>query len=244
MHALNKPSESCPKQEAIGCSLCPTRHVCTAVELEADTLPLMEACMSTSMPMAKGEHLYWEGDEAERCFVVRSGMYKSSTVRSDGSEYITGFYFPGELMGFDGQFSGHYLHSVVALETSTVCRLLIRDLPTLWSIGCGPSLLRMLAEQQAKAACRQINLYQSKADARLAGFLLETSRRMTGLKRDSSVIPTPMTRTDLANHLGITLECLSRVISRFTNAGLIHAQRSEIQLLKPADLKSLAMHAS
>ncbi len=204
----------------------------------------MAACMRTSAPMVKGEHLYWEGDAAERCYIVRSGVYKSTTVRSCGDEYITGFYFPGELLGFNGQLGGQYLDSAIALETSTVCRLLICDLPTLWSIGCGPSLLRMLAEQQEYAARRQINLSQSKADARVAGFLLETSRHMVRLKRNSALIPTPMTRTDLANHLGITLECLSRVISRFSNAGLIRARRTEIQLLKLANLNSLAMHTS
>lgn len=202
----------------------------------------MAACMRTSTPMAKNEHLYWEGDAADRCFVVRSGVYKTTTVRSCGDEYTTGFYFPGELIGFSGQLSGHFLDSALALETSTVCRLLIRDLPTLWSIGCGPSLMRMLAEQQEYAARLQINLCQSKADARVAGFLLETSRHLTRLKRDCALIPTSMTRTDLANHLGITLECLSRVIGRFSKAGLISARRTEIQLLKMANLKSLAMH--
>lgn len=218
--------------------------MCLAAELVDDVLPLLVACMRTSAPLAKGEHLYFEGDVAERCYVVRSGVFKSSTVRSCGDEYTTGFFYPGELLGFNGQLGGRYLDSAVALETSTVCRLLINDLPTLWSIGCGPSLLRLVAEQQENAARQQINLCQSKADARVAGFLLEASRRLERLGRDSAVIPTPMTRTDLANHLGITLECLSRVMSRFSKAGLVRAQRTQIELLQLANLNSLAMHTS
>ena len=244
MKALGELNKASAGHEARGCSLCPTRRLCLATEIVADVLPVLDACMRTSTPMAKGEHLYFEGDVAERCYVVRSGVFKTSTVRSCGDEYTTGFFFPGELMGFNGQFGGRYLDSAIALETSTVCRLLINDLPTLWSIGCGPSLLRMVAEQQENAARQQINLCQSKADARVAGFLLEASKRLRRLGRDSAAIPTPMTRTDLANHLGITLECLSRVMSRFSKAGLIRSQRTEIQLLKPANLNSLAMHTS
>ena len=198
----------------------------------------------SSLPMAKGDHLYREGDLAECCFVVRSGVYKTSTVSISGDEYITGFYFPGELIGFNGQLDGCYLDTAIALETSTVCRLLTRDLPKLWSIGIGPSLLRMLAERQDCSTRQQINLCQSKADARVARFLLESSRRMRRLGRDGAVIPTPMSRTDLASYLGITLECLSRVIARFRDAGLIHAERTEIQLMVRANLELLAFHTS
>ena len=94
MQALGKPRPDSPKHDAGGCPSCPTRHLCAAAELEEDALSLSAACVRISMPMDKGEHLYWEGDRADRCFIVRSGVYKSSTVRSCGDEYTTGFYFP------------------------------------------------------------------------------------------------------------------------------------------------------
>lgn len=244
MHARGKLSIVPLDHSPCGCSLCPTRRLCAAADLEEDVLPLLAACMRTSLPMAKGDHLYREGDPAESCFVVRSGVYKTSTVSSSGHEYITGFYFSGELIGFNGQRDGRYLDTAIALETSTVCRLLIRDLPKLWSIGGGPPLLRMLAERQDCATRQQINLCQSRADARVARFLLESSKRMQRLGRDSALIPTPMSRTDLANYLGITLECLSRILARFRNAGLIRAERTEIQILVLANLESLAFHTS
>ncbi len=77
---------------------------------------------------------------------------------------------------------------------------------------------------------------------RVAGFLIQLAARMRQLGRSDTTLSTPMSRTDLANHLGITLECLSRVLGRFRTVGLIRASRGEIELLRPAELETLACH--
>ena len=230
------------ERAASGCSICPTRQRCPAQGLRAAALDMLSACIRVSEPMTRGDYLYREGDQADRCFVVRSGVYQTYTQNAIGDEYITGFYYPGELVGLNGQASGRYVDSAIALDTGTACRLLIADLPALWSIGAGPALLRMVGEQQCSGFGQQINLSQSKADIRVAGFLIQLAARMRRLGRSDIALPTPMSRTDLANHLGMTLECLSRVVGRFRTAGLIHTSRNEIKLLKPPELETLACH--
>jgi CRP/FNR family transcriptional regulator len=198
--------------------------------------------MRVSDAMNRGDYLYREGDPADRCFVVRSGVYKTYTQNAVGDEYITGFYYPGELFGMNGQASGRHIDSAVALDTATACRLLVADLPSLWAIGAGPGLLRMIGEQQCAGLGQQINLGQSRADARVAGFLVQLAQRMQRLGRSNRTLPTPMSRTDLANYLGMTLECLSRVLARFKQAGLIGATRNEIELHKRPEIETLACH--
>jgi CRP/FNR family transcriptional regulator len=59
---------------------------------------------------------------------------------------------------------------------------------------------------------------------------------------DPRCLAMPMSRTDLANHLGLTLECLSRVLSKWRKAGVIESDRSTMQILKPEELATTAYH--
>jgi len=224
------------------CQECPTRLLCLAAGLDRPALERLAACMKPSAPLAKGDCLFRAGDPAGGCFVVRSGAFKTVAISAAGEEYVTGFYFPGELLGMAGQASGEHRESASALMTSTACRVQFEDIPTLWHIGSGQSLLRLIGQTERLSSEDRINLSQSRADARVAGFLLALSRRMRHQGRDPQRLPAPMSRTDLASYLGMTLECLSRALSRLSHAGFISAARHEITLQTPSELKALATY--
>jgi CRP/FNR family transcriptional regulator, anaerobic regulatory protein len=224
------------------CRECPTRRLCLAAGLDNAALDRLTACIKPSAPMAKGDYLYRAGDPAIDCFVVRSGAFKTFVVSAAGEEHVTQFCYPGELLGMAGQASGEHRESASALTTSTACRLRLDDIPTLWSIGSGASLLRLLGQAERLGSDVHVNLSQSRADARVAGFLVNLAKRMQHQGRDPSRLPTPMSRTDLANHLGMTLESLSRVLARLSKAALISAGRTEITVQAPAGLEALAGH--
>jgi CRP/FNR family transcriptional regulator len=199
-------------------------------------------CVRPSAPHRRGDYLYRAGDPSDGCFIVRSGVYKTFAVNTGGEEYVTGFYYPGEILGLPGLARGTQEESAVAIETGTACRVRSDTLPALWSLGGGESLLRLLGTHDRLATAARITLSQSKADCRVARFLLELSERMSAHGRDPNVLPVPMTRTDLASYLGMTLESLSRVFSRLTRARLISATRSEVTLHAPEQLQTLAYH--
>jgi CRP/FNR family transcriptional regulator, anaerobic regulatory protein len=224
------------------CLECPTRQRCLAAGLDDTALDQLGTCMKPTAPLAKGAYLYRAGDAAACCFVVRSGAFKTFTGSAAGEEHVTRFYFPGELLGIAGQASGEHRESAVALTTSTACRFHLDDVPNLWRIGAGPSLLRLIGETERIGSDDHVNLSQNRADARVAGFLVALSKRMHHLGRDPLRLPTPMSRTDLASYLGITLECLSRVLARLSKAGLISTTRTEITLRAPNGLEALAGH--
>jgi len=224
------------------CKSCPTRTLCLASGLEGTALDSLADCVKPSAPLGKGRRLYREGNDADRCYVVRSGVFKTFTMTPAGDEYVTGFHYPGELLGVTGQASGRHVDSAVALETSTACRVRLDNMATLWEVGGGPALLRMLGQSGRAAAGEHINLGQVRADARVAGYLLQLSRKQRQMGLDRLILHTPMSRTDLANFLGMTLESLSRVVGRFSKAGLITSTRGEIVLKRPQELKKFALH--
>jgi CRP/FNR family transcriptional regulator, anaerobic regulatory protein len=222
------------------CEDCPTRRLCLAAGLEQDALRELSACVRPSQAMHKGDFLYRSGDPARDCFVVRSGSYKTFTLTATGDEYVTGFYFPGELVGVSGLAEEERPDSAMALETSTACRLRPEDVPNFWRIGSGQSLLRLIGQNEQLGVAHHMTLSHSSADARVAGFLLSLSHRMQQQRRDHRNLPLPMSRTDLANYLGMTLESLSRVLSRLGRAGLVEAARTRVTLIDTPGLQTVA----
>ena len=192
--------------------------------------------------MNKGDYLYRSGDAATAWFVVRSGVFKTVSVTPDGEEYVTGFYYPGEILGLDGPADGAYSSTALAIASSTACAVALTDLPEIWGLGAGDSLLRLIAEHQRNEALLRINLSQSRADARIAGFLKLLMDRTERLGFDPKTISMPMSRTDLANHLGLTLECVSRVLSKWRRAGVIDTDRTTMRILEPVALTTAAYH--
>jgi CRP/FNR family transcriptional regulator, anaerobic regulatory protein len=222
------------------CEDCPTRRLCLAAGLEQDALRELSACMRPSQPMHKGDFLYRSGDAGGDCFVVRSGSYKTFTLTPTGDEYVTGFYFPGELVGVSGLSEAERPDSAMALETSTACRLHPEDVPNFWRLGSGQSLMRLIGQNERLGVAHHMTLSHSSADARVAGFLMNLSHRMQQQRRDHRSLPLPMSRTDLANYLGMTLESLSRVLSRLGRAGLVDAARTRVTLIDTPGLQTIA----
>jgi CRP/FNR family transcriptional regulator len=228
-----------------GCRLCPTRRVCAGRSLNDEQLERLSDHFLTSRVLERGEHLFRASDAADGCYVVRSGVFKTTALSAGGNETVTGFYYPGELIGFAGEASGSHEESAVALCPSTACQLKLASLPRLFELGeAGSSLMRLLAERERHDRRMEINLRQSKAQARIAGFFVLLGERLAPLGYTPEKLPMPMSRTDLANHLGMTLECLSRVLGQLKRAGVIRAERNIVCVDRSAELANLAYHLS
>ncbi len=222
--------------------MCPTRQLCAARDLSDPALDALNECFATTAPMNKGDFLYRTGDAAEDWWVVRSGVFKTVTVTPDGEEYVTGFYYPGEILGLDGPATGSHTDTAAALSASTACSLNLNKLPEVWGLGAGASLLRLIAERERNESMLRINLSQSRADARIAGFLKLLMDRTERLGFDPKTLAMPMSRTDLANHLGLTLECVSRVLSKWRKAGVIDTDRTTMKIIEAQALATAAYH--
>jgi CRP/FNR family transcriptional regulator, anaerobic regulatory protein len=189
-----------------------------------------------------GEPLFWQGDEARHVFEIVSGALRTVRVLSDGRRVITGFLFPGDVVGVS--LKDRYLTTVEAIADTEVRRFArgrfeatVERVPAL-----RPLLMARLFDEMAAAQDQVVLLARKNAEERVATFLLALVRR-AGLEGEARpVIALPMTRLDMADYLGLTIETVSRIMSRLAARGIaVAAARHEIAIRRPAALASLAV---
>ncbi len=210
--------------------------------MTTEGLDALTNTIDTTAPLKRGEALYRAGDRASAWYIVRSGVMKTLSVTPDGEEHVTGFHYPGEIIGLEGTASGRHEESAVVLEAATACALTLESLPELWGLGAGPAILSLIGERDRTLSLLRINMSQSRAEMRIAGYLKLLMDRTARQGFDPTCLAMPMSRTDLANHLGLTLECVSRILSKWRKAGVIDTDRNSMQIKQPDELATAAYH--
>ena len=109
------------------CEECPTRGACVASYLDPHERATLPSHLVCSDPISEGTHLFRAGDPVELQFHIRSGFIKTYSISAEGDEWVTGFYLPGDVLGFVQQ-DGLHTESAVTLETSSACLLNEEDL--------------------------------------------------------------------------------------------------------------------
>ncbi|MGK0498834.1 MAG: CRP/FNR family transcriptional regulator [Oceanicoccus sp.] len=238
--ALEK--HACPHSSGISCGNCRLGSICLPLALEGEDIIKLDEIVQRGRPIQKGENLYREGDDFTSVYAVRSGAIKAYRLTGDGQEQVTGFYFPGEIIGMDGISKDKYACSAKALETSAVCEIPFHRLEELSTEF--PSMQRhffQLMSQEITSDQQLITLLsKNSAEERIASLLISISARNARRKLSKTHFRLPMSRTDIGNFLGLTVETVSRVISRFNKQGLIAVESKEINLLDLDGLKAIA----
>jgi CRP/FNR family transcriptional regulator len=190
--------------------------------------------------LAPGEALFHEGDPATRVFTLTRGTLKLYRLLPDGRRHVTGFLHAGDFLGI-GVGDEHAV-SAEALEEAQLCwfpRNRFDDFVE-QSSTMERSLYRIAADELAAAQEQMLLLARKTASERVASFLLELAER-TAFRSGDAIIRLPMSRSDIADYLGLTKETVSRVISSFRKRGLIRLRRTdEVELIDRARLEQTA----
>lgn len=243
----NRPEKDGPHQDNIhptrfSCADCSLNKVCLPMALNVDDVALLDEFVSKGKPVQKGKHIYRQQDVFRSIYAVRSGCVKTYSIGSDGSELVTGFYFPGEVLGLDGIGRNHHVSSAKALEVSTVCEIPFASLGLLsqkvssLQQHCFQLMSNEIIEDRQLLAL----LNKSNAEARVATFLLGISVRKARNKQSALRFRLPMVRADMGNYLGLTVETISRVLSKFQRDHLLEVKNKEIVLLEPEALRLIS----
>jgi len=173
------------------------------------------------------------GEPLRMMYVVRVGVFKSAAVCDDGLEQVTGFPMAGDMIGLDAIDTGRHPSSVVALEDSEVLALPFARWER-WSQESADArriVLHALAREVVRGQQMAVALGSMDPDQRLARFLLDTSERYGCLGYSRTRFRLRMTRQDIGSYLGLTLETVSRLLSRFRREGFIEVQCRAIALV-------------
>ena len=225
-------SLQCHHNNKVSCSNCRLSTLCLPISLELDELNQINQAILRNQPLQKGDYLYRAGERFSAIYAVRSGCVKSLHITEEGEEQITGFYLPGEICGMDGINDNIHTNSVIALETSAICEIPFTQMESLSHQI--PSLQRhffqLMSREITKDQALITLLSKGSAEQRIASLLLSLSSRHQRRQLSATEFILPMSRTDIGNYLGLTIETVSRVFSRLQRDGLLTADRRLVSL--------------
>ena len=222
------------------CAQCDARerNFCAAL----DPTELAEfAKVMTEATLPPGGMLFHEGTPADYVMNVTAGAVKLFKLLGDGRRQILGFRFAGDFLGLST--GADYVYSAEALNESRLCRFPRKKLDGLRERfpRLDRRLLSLSIEELTAAQEQLLLLGRKTAEERLVSFLILLSQGQVrrGLKPDP--ITLPMTRSDIADYLGLTIETVSRTFSALKTKGLIELQdTTHVHLVDRDKLEEIA----
>lgn len=235
-------STQCHHSYQVNCSTCRLNSICLPLALEHDDILQLDRIIQRNRPLQKNQTLYSIGDEFQSVYAVRSGALKAYRTTDDGREQVTGFYFPGEIVGMDGISKNAHVSSAKALETTAVCEIPFTSLSRLSTLM--PSLqghfFKLMSREITEDQQLITLLSKNSADERVAALMLSISSRNARRKLSVTHFRLPMSRVDIGNYLGLTVETVSRVFGRMQKMDILKVDNKEIAILDFDGLQALA----
>ena len=226
----------------VRCKDCSLALLCLPLSLELSDMDTLDSIVKRGRPLNKNEMLFRQGDPFGSVFAVRSGTIKTFSLNDDGQEQITGFHLPSELIGLCALDGDSYPVSAQALETTSVCEIpfdhlddLALQLPHLWR-----QLMRLMSREIRDDQQMMLLLSKKSADERIATFLINLSARFRARGFSPNQFLLSMSRKEIGNYLGLAVETVSRVFTRFQQTGMINVEGKSISILQPIEMCSLA----
>ena len=170
-----------------------------------------------------GDSIYESGSPFGQLHLINSGQFKTVNFTADGRGQVVGLHFRGDWLGFDGIAEGRYGCDAIALDTGEVWSVRYADV--LAASTGSPELMRLMhaamSRQISRGSDSLLSLGTLPADARVADFIKDwaESLALRGLRTDQ--ITLHMTRAEIGNYLGMTLETVSRALRRLAQCGVI-----------------------
>ena len=224
---------SSPAVDAVACSNCALRDVCMPTDLTPADFERLDALVCRSRKINRGETLHRRGDAFRNLYAIKAGAFKTVLSLRDGREQITGFHIAGEPLGLDGIHASEHTADAIALEDGMLCIIPFGRLERL----CGEMramqrhLHRLMSGEIVRSSQLMALLGSMRAEERVSAFLLNLSERLRALHHAHLEFKLRMSREEIGSYLGMTLETVSRTLSRFQDDKLIEVRGKLIRIL-------------
>ncbi|MBX3525228.1 MAG: helix-turn-helix domain-containing protein [Rhodoblastus sp.] len=221
------------------CAHCAVRPYSACGALEHDELAKLEA-LSRSNCYAQRQQLFAQDEDAHSVYNITSGSVRLYRLLPDGRRQVVGFAIPGDFLGLS--LAERTVYGAEALTSVTVCRFDREQFSSF--VDEHPQLLRRLydlANHELSLAQEQMVLIGRRtAEERVICFLVGLRKRWSHINNNSVTVPLPMTRQDIADFLGLTIETVSRAISKLARERALLVVPDGVRLLDVARLEAVA----
>ncbi len=221
------------------CSTCAFGAVCLPSGYDKAALAELHCLVEHTGPLHAGDRIFSTNDRFESIYAVRAGIVKTRTIDVQGREQVLGFHLPGEFIGLSAIHPARYPCDAIALDTVYLCRF---SFPALALLATKMPHVQQQLFRLISADINKITLLTGdhSADERLAAFLLRLSERFAARGFSPTRFRLGMPRSDIANHLRLAPETVSRVLRRFQNEGLLRVDEREVELRSIERLRTIA----
>lgn len=216
----------------VACSNCSLASLCLPYGLPPDDVDRLDNIVRRNRPLQRGQLLYEAGEQLINLYVVKTGAIKIYTQDDSGDEHIVGFHLPGEILGLDAIQHGEHGCFAKALETTAVCEVPFRQLEKLSTQipGLQHQMLRLLSREINEEAHLISLLNHGSAEERVASFLIGLSERFKRRGFSATDFFLSMSRQEIGSYLGLALETVSRLLTRFQDEGILQVERKHVQI--------------
>lgn len=228
-------------KDSVHCNTCVLGHICVPQGLNAQDAARLNELVKERIRVPKGTLFFKAGDKLTALYSIRSGSMKLQLENESGHMQVTGFVFAGEIIGLDALADNQHLSNAIAMEDTEVCVIrmtnlsyLSKEIPAL-----AYRITRLMSQEISRSHNMALSLGAMRSEQRLAAFLINLSQRFTCLGYSGSEYVLRMSREEIGNYLGLTLETVSRLLSRFAKEGLIRIHQREVRILDFNGLQAL-----
>lgn len=202
------------------CAACGIRDLVVCGALDSHDIGRLNAIVR-QVHVGHGETLFFETDPAANLYVITDGCMKVYKLLADGRRQITGFLFRSDFLGL--AFQDRYAYSAEAVAGTTLCRFPKQKLEALLAEfpAMEERLLKLASNELAAAQDQMLLLGRKTAGEKLASFLLTLLHRAALKGQPHPEISVPMSRADIADYLGLTIETVSRSFTKLRKSGFI-----------------------
>jgi CRP/FNR family transcriptional regulator, anaerobic regulatory protein len=221
------------------CADCSVRAhaICSALEL--DELRELEQLGQRLQYRAHGT-VFAQEDIAVSCYNVLEGVMRLYKLLPDGRRQIVGFALPGDFLGIS--VNGRHGISADAVGPVTVCRFARKSFSRF--VEDRPNILRRINEfivrELSEAQEQLVLLGRRSAEEKVATFLVKWRDRLSQIGPATAITPLPMSRLDIADYLGLTIETVSRTFTKMERDGVIEIVNGGIRLADVARAEAMA----
>lgn len=224
------------------CANCRLATYCFPPGLNETHLHYLDDLVDKRKLYHRGDFIYQSHEQFGNLYIIRSGSVKTYKQSCQGDITITGFCYPGEILGFNAIAANRYQENAIALDTVSVCALRYNELESLSTqFPCfQKQLVNLMSE---KLSTHTVINFASSAESKVAYFLISISTKMKNYGTTGLNFHLSMSREDIAKHLGLASETVSRILSKFQVNHLVEFSKKSVVLKDLFKLQALAAQA-